>query len=393
MRSVLQSRRRWAVPLVVLASVVGLGTIPGLLASATAGTPNLPALSPADLVTKAVQARLVPLSGTVTLNANLGLPSLGSLGPASGGAIDLLSGVHDARVWIGGPDRLRVALPAPLAETNWIRNGNDLWAWDSSTQRAVHATVPAEPAGGGDHTGSGADPSGQTPVGVAQRLLSAITPTTTVTVDTSRYVAGRPAYELSIAPKDPASTIGSAALSIDAATGLPLDVRVTPRGSSQAAFDLGFSHLTLAPPAASNFTFTPPPGATVVQAADPAALLSPASAGRRFGRRFGGRKHLPAPGNATSPESGASAGSGTGAPAGPSVTTVGTGWEKVAVFSAQALPPPVRGLLDGAGRVTVNGVGGRLLTSPLVNVLALDDGRVAVGAVIPEVLQHALAGH
>jgi hypothetical protein len=51
------------------------------------------------------------------------------------------------------------------------------------------------------------------------------------------------------------------------------------------------------------------------------------------------------------------------------------------------------GLLDGATQVTLaNGVTGRLITTPLVSVLVLDDGRVAVGAVTPEALEHAVAG-
>ncbi|MDQ1492072.1 MAG: hypothetical protein QOJ23_4586 [Actinomycetota bacterium] len=381
------ARRVWAVPVAAIVTVVGAGTVPGFLARAGAGTPNLPALSPAEVLAKAANAQFVPFSGTVRLTSNLGLPSLGGLGGTSGSVTDLLSGVHDANVWVGGPDQVRIALPAPLAETSWIRNGNDVWAWDSSAQQAVHATLPAGHDGAGgpaDETAAPGvpDPTRETPADFAQALLAKVTPTTAVSVDASRFVAGRPAYELVISPRSSTSTIGTASLSIDAATGLPLDVRITPRNSATPAFEFGFTRLALAAPAASNFTFTPPPGATVVQAKDPSALLSPGLSGR-FQRQFGPK---PGPGTPT-------ADAGAPSPAAPPVTVIGTGWDSVAIISGQSLPRGVRGFLDGATPVTLgNGSTGRLITTRLVNVLVLDDGRLAVGAVTPEALEHAVAG-
>ena len=377
------ARRVWAVPVAAIVTVVGAGTVPGFLARAGAGTPNLPALSPAEVLAKAASAQFVPFSGTVRLTSNFGLPSLGGLGGTSGSVTDLLSGVHDANVWVGGPDQVRIALPAPLAETSWIRNGNDVWAWDSSAQQAVHATLPAGHDGAGgpaDETAAAGvpDPTRETPADFAQALLANVTPTTAVSVDASRFVAGRPAYELVISPRSSTSTIGTASLSIDAATGLPLDVRITPRNSATPAFEFGFTRLALAAPAASNFSFTPPPGASVVQATDPSALLSPGLSGR-FQRQFGPK---PAP-RTPRPDAGAA----------PPVTVIGAGWDSVAVISGQSLPRGVRGFLDGATPVTLgNGSTGRLITTRLVNVLVLDDGRLAVGAVTPEALQHAVAG-
>jgi hypothetical protein len=123
----------------------------------------------------------------------------------------------------------------------------------------------------------------------------------------------------------------------------------------------------------------------VVQATDPSALLSPGLAGR-FQRRSG---HEPGPGGDVTPTP-----DGVAAPpAAPPVTVIGTGWDSVAIVSGQSLPQGVRGFLDGATPVTLaNGATGRLITTRLVNVLVLDDGRLAVGAVTPEALEHAVAG-
>ena len=52
-------------------------------------------------------------------------------------------------------------------------------------------------------------------------------------------------------------------IAIDASRHIPLRVEVFPRGSSSTALSFGYTSLTFGTPAASNFSFTPPPGATV----------------------------------------------------------------------------------------------------------------------------------
>ena len=97
--------RRWAVPAIALLGVLGVGAIPPLFQSAGASTPDLPTLSPAELLAKARTAQVTSLSGTVTLTSNLGIPSLGSLGGRGLTSLtDLLAGQHSAKVWIDGVD-------------------------------------------------------------------------------------------------------------------------------------------------------------------------------------------------------------------------------------------------------------------------------------------------
>jgi hypothetical protein len=74
-------------------------------------------------------------------------------------------------------------------------------------------------------------------------------------------------------------------------------------------------------------------------------------------------------------------------------TTVGQDWDTVVIVSNPGSLGGLRGFLDSAIPVTVGGTTGRLVTSRLVNVLVLDDGRIAVGAVTPQELEHAVAGH
>ena len=52
---------------------------------------------------------------------------------------------------------------------------------------------------------------------------------------------------------------------------MPLRVQVFARGATSPAFQLGFTSISFGMPAASNFTFTPPPGAKVKTVKVPAA--------------------------------------------------------------------------------------------------------------------------
>ncbi len=404
--------RRWAAPAVALVAIAAFSVTPHVIGSAGASPADLPPLTAAQLLVKARTAQVTALSGTVKLTSNLGLPALGSLGALGGGGSDtsiasLLSGTHTAEVWMEGADHVRVATQAPLQETNWIRNGTDVWSYDSSTLTATHATIPAATAdaGGGDKgaapTSSAPDPAYDTPVQFAQALLDKVTPSTAVTIDASQYVAGQAAYELVLTPKAADSTVGQVTLAIDAATGLALDVKVTAKSTGATAFEIGFSDLSYTTPPASTFDFTPPPGANVVQAKDATGLLG--AGGRMFGGGRGrrgeapatadGAPTAPAPPDATGtePTTDTTDTADTGS-SGDHVTTVGTDWTSAAIISGSTIPDQVRPLLNRADPVTVGSTTGRVITTTLFTVLVLDDGRVAIGAVTPTALEALVAG-
>ncbi|MCU1503887.1 MAG: hypothetical protein JWM12_3241 [Ilumatobacteraceae bacterium] len=396
--------RRWAAPVIALVAITGISVGPNFL-SAGADSPNLPPLTPAELLVKARTAQVTALSGTVELTSNLGLPSLDSLGALGGGGSDtsiasLVSGTHTAQVWMDGPDHVRVATTAPLAETNWIRNGSDLWSYDSATLTATHATVPADtastdttdPTGTKDPTGTTGsslpDPVHDTPVEFAQSLLDKVTPTTTVTIDATKMVAGRAAYQLVLSPNAADSTIGTVTFAVDAATGLPLDVKITATSGS-TAFELGFTTINFDTPAASTFDFTPPPDAQVVEAKDATALLGTG------GRTFEGRRDSSQPAAPSTAPPPATDGTTSSTPdsngLADHVTTVGSDWTTAAIISGATIPSQVGPLLQGADRFSVGSTSGRVITTTLFTVLVLDDGRIAIGAVQPAALEALVA--
>ena len=365
MASLLHSRRaRWAVPVVAAAALVGVGP---LLQAVTADAHgSLPPRTAAQLLADVSQAKVQALSGTVVETADLGLPALPSLGGRGGDQASfssMLSGSHTMRVWYAGPDRQRLALLGQLGESDLVHDGTDVWAWSSHSNTATHWTVPAG-HGSSDLT---TPPSAMTtPQQAAEQALAAIDPSTRVSTDPTASVAGRPAYQLALVPRDARSLVGSVRIAIDGATHVPTRVQVYARGSSSPAFEVGFTSLSTATPDASVFGFTPPPGAEVVQGSKPSADATAPRAGRPT-------HHL------------------QGMPA-----VVGKGWTRVLVATLptdqqSAGSSSTKAVLDALPRVTGSWGSGRLLRTALLTAVLTDDGRVAVGAVPPELLYRALA--
>lgn len=341
---------RWAVPVAVLATVVGGGAAARTLTASA--DPTLPPRSAAQLLVDLQTARLDGGSGTVVQQADLGLPALPGLGgQGSSNLQSLTSGSHTMRVWYAGPDRARVALLGTLGESDFIRDGKDVWVWDSQQNTATHSVLTTE-EDGTPRVPPSALP--KTPQEAANAALAAIDPTTKVSTSGAARVAGRSAYELELTPRDNASLIGRVTLAIDSQKHVPLRVRVYPAGSDNAAFTVEFTQVSFGRPDPAQFRFAPPPGAKVTdQVPD---------------------KRLP-----------------DGTPAHQKPTVVGTGWTSVVVLKPPAQTLQSLQALNRLPRVSGGWGSGHLLTGRLFSVLVTDDGRVLAGAVSPERL-YAAAG-
>lgn len=353
---------RYLAPVLAAAVVAAAALIPALSAAAQ---PNLPTLSARQLLAKAESSQVQAFSGSVQLTANLGLPNLstienesqgGGQGSTPSSAFDpasLLSGTHQLTVWVNGPTEQRIALPSSLAETDLVHSGSSLWVWDSQTEKALHLLIP-----------EGTEPSSSpsqavTPNQAAQQILRTLSPDSTLAVRAPRYVAGRAAYLLVLSPKAGTnatdSTMTSVTVAIDAKTGMPLQVTVNVKGQKDPALQLGFTSLSLATPAASNFSFTPPAGAKVT-------TKTLHSAGPHW---FAGASSKPA--------------------------VTGSGWGQVMVLKGSSAADPQLNSVTTPVSGTFGS--GRLLHASLFNVLFLNDGQVLAGAVTISALEAAAAGH
>jgi hypothetical protein len=450
----LSRNARWAVPAAAVA-LTGIAIAATTVASADV-SPSLPARSAAQLLAAAEQASakpLGPLTATVQETASLGFPQLPSDltgGPGGGGttttgpsAASLVSGAQSVTIWYLDPQHVRLAVPAQSGESDARLSGRTLWLWTSTNQTATDVTLPSHfTVNFGTVTGSPPrrlTPSGHAPDSVpanplaaASQVLKAVGPSTAVSVQRNLYVAGRAAYQLSLVPRSGQSLVGRVLLAIDASRHIPLRVQVYARGSGSLAYSIGFTSLTFGKPAASNFSFTPPAGATVRKETVPGNLTAtlrglglagwtgyapqsaPASApGKTSQPTVIGKAWLQVLATQPSPEvtaavqsllaaghAGIKVHTGNTAQLEPSGQASagtpladGSGTASSAYSSALSVNAPVgpdlavlQVLLHAT--VPVHGAwgSGRLLTTRLLSVLITSDGRILAGAVTPAVL-------
>ncbi|MGZ4150369.1 MAG: LolA family protein [Actinomycetota bacterium] len=256
----------------VVAMVVVASLAIGISAVGATSAPDLSQVTPQALVASTLTALSQPfsVSGEVRSTVDLGLPEIpASLSSAAAGvgvsnALSALTGTQRLRVW-HSPDGVRIQRITDLAEQDLVANRSQAWFWDSSTSTAtkidlsqVAAAMPASPAD------AKAQLANLDPTTIAQQLLLAASTCGDVTVSGTAVVAGQDAYLLTFTPSSTTTLVGSTTVAIDARTRLPLQVAVTPRGAVDPSVQVGFTKVSFDPIDPSMFTFSPPPGATVV---------------------------------------------------------------------------------------------------------------------------------
>ena len=198
---VVKNSVRW-LPAVIAPVLVVAGVFAIPAVASAAGTP--PSKSAQQVLALIAGAKDISYSGTIHQSSDLGLPQLPSVGPGSSSSgtdstsqiLDLLTADHTARLFVDGSSKERVQVLDSLAERDVIRNGTDVWTYDSKTRSSTHLTLTARDA-------KSAAPTAETlsPAQLADKFIAAIEPTTDVAVTSTSEVAGRPVYELDTDPE------------------------------------------------------------------------------------------------------------------------------------------------------------------------------------------------
>lgn len=356
--AVLSARVRWLVPVGVAAVVTAVGAGLALTASAA---PTLPPKSASQLLVDLQRANLTPFSGTVAQYSDLGIPALPNLGGHnSTGLTDLAAGSNTVRIWYAGPQKVRLAVLGSVGESDVIRNGRDVWTWNSDSNTYSHDALS------GDAPKPATPVQGKTPQEAADQALALLGGSTNVATDGTAQVAHRKAYELVLSPKDSRSLIGSVRIAVDAERSIPLRVQVFARGASKPNFEVGFNQVSFQTPGDEQFTFNPPKGSTEDKTGGLPNLgkIDPNSPDQR------------------------------GAAVDEAAKVTGHGWTRVAIYRAPQQADlgssPLGALVNQLPRVSGSWGSGRLFSGPLFSAVLTDDNRLAVGAVAPEVLYQAL---
>ena len=392
------------VPAGVVAALITAGaiTIP-LQASAV----TLPQVS-ADELVEMMNPDVTGFSGTVVKTTDLGLPALEMSSMMSPEMVEEMAekmpeGFEDfipqiieqnlfteAIAFVAGSDTIRVfaseegfraQILDPMGQRDVIVTEGEFWAYDSRTQTVTTRST--------DYRVDDADVDAALeaamekfsvdvtdPRAIAERVLEEAGTDTAIRVGDDHRIAGRTAYRLIVEPISSVSLVSSIQISVDSENGMPLGVRVFSVEQERPAAEIAFTQVSFDVPDASLFSFTPPPGATVEalelpegieQAiADIEAGVFDEDAAKERAEKLA-EEYAP----------------------GATVTQLGERWETVVAVSQMPQDVPTELFeLELFQDLLTQVDGGQVFSTPLVNVLMTDDGRVFAGAVT---IEHLLA--
>jgi len=391
---------RW-IPAVLAPALIATTAI-GLSVSANA-TVDLPDKSASQILQLVNTNPDIAFSGKVIKKAQLGLPPMNIMPDISQSMIDeaaknmpeemmdflpqasaqgsialaleFAAGTHRANIYVDGVDKARVQVLDMLSERNFIRNGSDLWFYDASKQVVKHSVISASDEDEAKNQALALWNANSTklpfdvtsPAAVADYFLAQAGKDTVFTVGSDAKVAGRGVYQLNMSPKSSGSLVESIALSIDAATGLPLAVSVKAISESAPAFEIAFESISFEKPDAANFNFVVPAGAKVEKVALPSKQDLEKNSGKALTEED---------------EKLASA---------ELEKLMAQGWAAVVEIPADKVPAEISALKANKlyTELTKSVAGGRIFTTALMNIFFADDGRIFAGSVTQQRLLEA----
>lgn len=206
-------------------------------------------LNPAALRDRMVRSAGVAYTGYAESHGTLALPDL----PQTGDLSALLGETTRLRAWYAGPDRWRVDQVQATGEVGTYVGEDHSWSWDYERDQLTvsHDEPPVRLPRAADLL----------PPDLARRLLRGLAPDDRLETAPARRVAGIAAVGLRITPADPGGTVGRLEVWADPATGLPLELALTPRGYDVPVLRAKFLDLQLGAPDVAALARPDAPGA------------------------------------------------------------------------------------------------------------------------------------
>lgn len=405
-------------PASVVAAVIATGAI---ALPMQANAVDLPDLTPQQVMLL-MEGEVQGFSGTIVKTSDLGLPALEMSSMmnedmaqdmqdklpegfedfvptlieqnAITQAVELIAGTHKIRVYASN-EGLRVQVLDTMSQRDVIVNKDQFWFYDAKNATALTGAIEMEVDQAKlDEAKSEAESKLQdfaaqiqldisNPEAVANYLMEEVSETTSVSVGKDHMVAGRTAYQLIAQPKASNSLVESVVVSVDSETGMALDVKVYSIEQEEPAFQVGFESISFEVPDASMFNFTPPAGTTVETLEVPSdakaeleALKQELEASELTEEELAQLKAELEAKYADQPKP----------------ELLGTDWESVLYLSAIPSEVPMD-LLENElfADLMTTVAGGKVFSTPLMNVLITDAGEVYAGAVTISYLQEVAA--
>ena len=409
--------KRW-LPAIIVPAVIAAGAV---AIPMQANAVDLPDLTPQQLMLL-MDGEVTGFSGTIVKTSDLGLPPLEMSSMmdeemiaemeekmpegfedfipslieqnALTQAVELIAGTHKIRVYASEVG-MRVQILDMMSQRDLIINQNEFWSYDARNATAITGSLDFE-VSESDKAEMQAELQAQlddyaaqiqldisNPEAVADYLMAQIGETTDVSVGKDHMLAGRTAYQLIAQPNADNSLIESVVISVDSETGMALDVKVYSIEQETPAFHVGFESISFETPDASMFSFTPPPGTTVETMEIPAELEAQLEA---YKAEYEAKGYTNEDNAAMRAELEARYADQ------PKPAMIGEGWESVIYLPAMPQDVPMD-LMENElfGDLMIQVAGGKVFSTPVLNVLVTDAGAVYAGAVTIEFLLEVAA--
>lgn len=421
--------KKWIPAVVAPATVVALSIAVPMQANAEI---DLPDKSASEILQMMNAEPDMSFSGRVTKVSNLGLPPIGNMPNVSESMVEemeenmpegmqefiprvtesnvvtdlleIISGTHEARIYVDGPDKLRVQILDPMSERSITVNGDTVWFYDDDKLAAQYMTMDINKeeleAKAEEFEAENSEEIEQriaelpfdlnNPAEVADYVLEEASEYSAITVGVDQNVAGRAAYELIATPLAAETTVDYVSVAIDAETGMALNVKIMAKGQVEPAMQIGFTSIDYSTPDASIFEFNPSSDVTVTEMEMPEEFTIDGETYTKeeLEAEFEAKKAEYAADKPTEEEMQAEyeALKAEYEAMENKPEFYENGWASVVEMTLGDEMPVEMFESELFSDMTEQVDGGQVISTPLVNVLITDDGRVLAGAVTTDYL-------
>jgi outer membrane lipoprotein-sorting protein len=169
----------------------------------------------------------------------------------------LMSGAS-GRLWVTGDGHGRIELQSDAGDAQIVWSPTEVTVYDASSNTVYKTALPAKSDTSPD---TGALPT----VAQISDFLTQAGADVSVSDAQPVDVAGRAAYDVTVAPKHDGGLLGSVELAWDAANGVPLRAAVYAQGASSPVLELAVTDVSYGAVSSSDVDVSPPADAKVVE--------------------------------------------------------------------------------------------------------------------------------
>ncbi len=260
-----ENARTGRAPVRGLVLILGLLIVAALGAGVVAAQARAQSAPPEKLTEEELLSRITAapenapdFSATATVEQAL-VPE-GLLGASRGDGAGA-SGPRSARVWYGGPDRLRTELQSENGDQIFVKNGLEVRAYDGATNTLRTGQKP--------ETGEERPEEAASPEEINE-VLAEISPTSDLRTGPPVRFADRWVYPLTLEPRDKSLTLVEKAVAlVDAEAFVPLSFELYAEDTPEPVVRYEASKFEVGSVPDERFRLETPPGAEVVPMEEP----------------------------------------------------------------------------------------------------------------------------